>query len=241
MTDRHFQEIFMSHSRNPFMRDFQNLRITRNVCITCEDGQIIWRPLYPSQAYLPDDWIEHVPCVFNGDFVLIMDQDEPDDIDPEILDDLENKFPASGIARNVVYAITGDDDGQRVHIGNLDSKGKEAAQEIVRRLSFESGFYNRCWEISTAHLTAESERYLADMADKGVTGFLFIAFRIPHSVAIGVKLIATPWTDTHLHQLAGVPDALAEVLNLAALADTRILIFDANAPKLDGLPVYDNL
>jgi len=82
---------------------------------------------------------------------------------------------------------------------------------------------------------------------------LFIAFRIPYSPAIGVKLIATPWTDANLlyaedmtaddlrqiHRDKGMLDDLANVLFLAAEADVRILIFDADAPLLPGLPVYE--
>jgi hypothetical protein len=82
---------------------------------------------------------------------------------------------------------------------------------------------------------------------------MFIAFRIPYSQAIGVKLIATPWTDANLrkvegttakrldreHRRKGMPDCLVEVLRLAALADVRMLVFDADAPVLDGLPVFD--
>jgi len=92
---------------------------------------------------------------------------------------------------------------------------------------------------------------LADIATP--ERFLFIAFRIPYSPAIGVKLIATPWTDANLlhvdgitvealrqiHRDKGMPDDLADVLFLAAEADVRILIFDADAPLLPGLPVYE--
>jgi len=31
-----------------------------------------------------------------------------------------------------------------------------------------------------------------------------------------------------------------EVLHLAALADVRMLVLDADAPVLDGLPLYDD-
>jgi hypothetical protein len=81
---------------------------------------------------------------------------------------------------------------------------------------------------------------------------LFIPFRIPHCPAIGVKLIGTPWTDKNLgyfegitaerlrseQRRKGVPECLIEVLHLAAVADARILIFDADAPQLQGLPVF---
>ena len=66
-------------------------------------------------------------------------------------------------------------------------------------------------------------------------------------------MIATPWTDANLqyvegitaeqlrreHQDKGMPESLLEVLHLAALADVRVLIFDADAPVLDGLPLYE--
>jgi len=81
-----------------------------------------------------------------------------------------------------------------------------------------------------------------------------VAFRIPYSPAVGVKLIATPWTDANLqhvegitdeelrqeHRAKGMPESLVEVLHLAALADVRMLVFDADAPVLDGLTLYDD-
>ena len=132
---------------------------------------------------------------------------------------------------------------------------RETAERVARQMRFETGIFRRAWEISTAHLTAAGERFLAELADHAVTGYLFVAFRIPGSVAIGLKLIATPWTDAHLqyvegisaddlrqeHRDAGVPDALADVLHLAGEADVRFLVFDGDAPELDGLPVYDDL
>jgi hypothetical protein len=34
--------------------------------------------------------------------------------------------------------------------------------------------------------------------------FLFVAFRIPYTPAVGVKLIATPWTDANLQRVEGI-------------------------------------
>ena len=34
-------------------------------------------------------------------------------------------------------------------------------------------------------------------------------------------------------------ESLMQVLHLAALADVRMLVFDADAQVLDGLPIYD--
>ena len=240
----------MSHSPNPFIRGFQNLRVERTVGIAAQDGQLIRRPLYPGQASLPDDRIGRSECVYNGDAVVILDQGAPGDLPDGALD---AQFPFSGLALFVVYSVIGEHDGQAAHVGGLHFK--ETAEEVARRLSFETGVYSRAWEISSAHLGAEGERFLTQLADEALTGYLFVAFRIPGSPAIGVKLFATPWTDAHLQYVegisadalrqqdrdTGVPDALADVLHLAGQADVRFLVFDGDAPVLDGLPVYDDL
>ncbi|KQB59107.1 MULTISPECIES: hypothetical protein [Betaproteobacteria] len=235
----------MHPDSNPFLRGYQKLRIDRSLYITYEDDcPPVWRLLHPSQAHLPDEQVALFPCIFNSDYALITEgQDLPED--------LEVQCQTEGVVRTVVYAISGDDSGQPVHVG--DTYSEEAAREVVRRLSFETGFYSRCWEISSAHLTAETGRFLAELADIATpSGFLFIAFRIPYSPAIGVKLIATPWTDANLqliegitaeqlrqeHRNKGMPESLVEVLHLAAVADARMLVFDADAPILEGLTLY---
>lgn len=237
----------MSQNDNPFIRGYQNPRIVRTLFITyADDSPPVWRPLHPSQTHLPDEDVERFPCLIGKDFAVITEGQE-------VLDDLEAQCEAEGIVRAVVYAIAADDfDGQQMHVG--DTYSEAHAQEVVQRLKFETGFYSRCWEISSAHITEEAGRYLAELADIATpTRFLFIAFRIPYSPAIGVKLIATPWTDENLqmvdgttaerlrqeHRKKGMPECLVEVLHLAALADVRMLVFDADAPVLDGLPVYD--
>ena len=145
----------------------------------------------------------------------------------------------------------GDDNGTTRHIG--DTQTLEAAREVVRRLSFETGHYSRCWEISSAHVTEGAMRYLEDMAaTETPNGLLFVAFHIPCSPAIGVKLIATPWASANLlqiegitaeqlrqeHLAQGVPPSLVEVLHQAATADVRILILDGDAATLNGLALY---
>lgn len=237
----------MSPNSNPFLRGYQNLRIERTLCITYEDDcPPTWRPLHPSQAHLPDEQVALFPCIFNNDFALITEgQDIPEN--------LEDECQTEGVVRTVAYAVSGDDFGQPVHVG--DAYSEEAAREVVRRLSFETGLYSRCWEISSAHLTEEAGRYLANLADLATPGgFLFVAFRIPYCPAVGVKLIATPWTDANLqhvggitakelrreHRDKGMPESLVEVLHLAALADVRMLVFDADASVLDRLPLYED-
>ena len=121
----------------------------------------------------------------------------------------------------------------------------------MQRLSFETGYYSRCWEISSAHISRETGRYLANLADLATPeAFCSLRFRVPYSPAIGVKLISTPWTGQHLQDVEGsppssfgrstakgMPDDLAQILELAGQADVRILILDADAPVLPGLPL----
>lgn len=128
------------------------------------------------------------------------------------------------------------------------------ADEVVKRPTFETGSYSRCWEIRSAHITEDAANCLSEFADIATpTGFMFVAFRLPYSPAIGVKLTATPRTDDNLQHVEGItaaqlrqehldhgmPGHLVEILHLAAQADVRILIFDAEAPVLDDLPVYE--
>jgi len=238
----------MTQIHNPFVRGYWNLRIVRTLLITCgDDNPPVWRPLHPSQAHLPNDAVEEFPCLVGQDFALVTEGQE-------VPQDLEAQAITEGLVRAVVYFIIADDaDGKPVHLG--DTYSKEAARETVRRLTFETGFYSRCWEISSAHITEETGRYLAGLADLATPeAFLFIAFRVPYSPAIGVKLISTPWTDENLlqaqgitaaqlrqeHRNKGMPDDLANILELAGQADVRILILDADAAVLPGLPLNDS-
>ena len=234
----------MSESNNPFIRGYRNLRIVRTLLITCEeDSPPVWRPLHPCQAHLPDEQVAHFPCLVGADFALITEGQH-------VPAELEVQCQAEGVVRAVVYAVEGEDfDGQPAHMG--DTYSQSAAREVARRIGFETGVYSRCWEISSEHVSTASWHYLAQLADLSTPErFLFIAFRIPYSPAIGVKLIATPWTDANLlqtdgitadqlrqeHRDRGMPDDLAQVLALAGQADVRILILDADAPALPGLP-----
>jgi len=245
----------MSQNPNPFLRGYWNLKIVRTLSISHEDGSPhVWRNIHPSQHHLCDAALVSSPCIVTSDFAVVRTGTEP--VGAALLAECDagEGVSGEGVVGAVVYAIHGDDfDGRPVHIG--DTYSAEAAREVVQRLSFETGYYSRCWEISREHITVDSWHYLANLADIATpSGFLFVAFRIPYSPAVGVKLIATPWTDANLqhvegitaeelrqeHRAKGVPESLVEVLHLAALADVRMLVFDADAPVLDGLTLYDD-
>ncbi|MFK1566697.1 ABC transporter substrate-binding protein [Pseudomonas aeruginosa] len=232
---------------NPFTRGYQNLRVVRTLLITWEDDcPPVWRPLHSSQAHLSDDEVALFPCIFCADFALITEgQDLPQP--------LEDQCGTEGVVRSVVYAVVGEDlEGNAVHVG--DNYSMEAAQEVVAHLRFETGHYSRSWEISSSHISELSQRFLCELVDRPASrGLLFEAFRLPASPAVGLKLIATPWSEANLQlvegssvaqllqefKAAGVPDDLVQVLQLAANADIRILVFDGDAPALNGLPIHE--
>lgn len=235
---------------NPFVRGYDNLHIERLLQITyANDCPPCFRPVHDAQAHLPDDALELFPCLFNDDFALISEGQS-------ILDELDECLQSTGLVRQVIYAVTGEMLNERHHVGDLYSL--EEAQAMVHRLRFETGHYSRAWEISTAHLTDEALRHMESRVgnvDSRPTGLLFEPFALPDCNGVGCKLIGTPWTDDNLVKIegnpysslrqeqldTGTPEALVNVLYLAALADVRLLIFDPDAAVLDGLAIYDEI
>jgi len=232
---------------NPFIRGYRGLSIQRLLAIRYEDDcPLTYLPLHTSQAHLTDEQITRFECVFCDDFTVITEGQD-------VASEFDARCPSLGVVQTVVHAVMADDGGIPVHVG--DTYSHKAALEVVRRLTFETGHYSRCWEISSGHLPEEALQYLEDLASASTpTGLLFEAFRIPDSDAVGVKLIATPWVDDNLTFVEGrdaqslhdelanvcVPQPLITVMQLAAQADVRILIFDPNAAFLEGLPTFDN-
>lgn len=235
----------MNSPINPFTRGYHGFDIQRVAVIGYDDRcPMTYLPLHRSQSHVPDEQLMHRRSIFSDDFVLVTEGQE---VAPE----LDALCSGTGMILAMLYSIYGDDNGASSHIG--DAQTLEAAREVVQRLSFETGHYSRCWEINSTHVTEDAIRYLEDMAaTETPTGLLFVAFHIPCSPAVGVKLIATPWTSANLlpvegltaeqlwqeHLGQGVPPSLLEVLHQAAAADIRILILDADAATLDGLRLY---
>ena len=234
----------MNHHTNPFIRGCDNLSIRRVPMITHDDEcPAVHLPLNPSQAHLAVIDGQRSPCVFSGDFAPITEGQG-------ISDDLYSQCRDAGLVRTVLYEVTAQVLGRPLHVG--DHHSLESAQQVVQQLTFETGHYSRCWEISIAHLTTQASQYLSDLAASGKpSGLMFETFRVPGCFAVGCKLFCTPWTDQNLAAFdgstatqlrveqfdAGVPESLVRALHLAALADTRHLVFDPDASELAGLPI----
>ncbi|WP_273828106.1 DUF5983 family protein [Pseudomonas sp. SBT1-2] len=237
----------MTANCNPFVRGYQNLRIERELCISfADDCPSIHRPIHPSQTHLVDTELELCDCLFCDDFALVTDGHAVEAA-------LKDHCPSAGTVLKVVYGLVGEQFDKPVLIG--DNYSMQQAQKVMHSLTFETGFYSRCWEISTAHLDENGRRFLCDLVDcMQHPSSLFVSFRIPFAPSIGIKLIATPWTDENLqgieemtiqqlrqeHSDSGMPKSLIEVLHLAGQADVRILVFDADAPVLADLAIYED-
>jgi hypothetical protein len=187
--------------------------------------------------------IERKSCLLFDDYAVVTQG-------RELPKALPSQCNAYGRVDAVHYAVLASDGDRRVSLG--DQHSLEEAEEIVRRLQFETGLYSRGWEISSGHLDPEGQRYLEQAAATGALLDFIAVFRIPDG-ALGVKLISTPWEDANLrhindtdvaelwqaHLQQGMPVSLANVLHRAGEADVRLLIFDGGAAPLAGLPVFD--
>lgn len=228
---------------NPFVRGFNDLRVQRLLAVLYDAQAPLCHLLpHPSQQHLTDDQLARHPCLFNEQHALIVNSSAA-------MAAHEDTYPCPGIVVQVIYAVFSHDQSPPILVG--DHYSEALAQVRIQQIAFETGHYSRCWEISTAHLPDAVCETLTPAAVPG--GLLLEAFELRDSRAFGVKLMATPWTDSHLERVegctanqlrqqqldAGMPVELVDVLHLAAQADVRILIFDPDASQLEGLPTYD--
>lgn len=234
---------------NPFKRGFDHttsLWSRRALAIQPTDGApLIHRDIPVDHPYLSDDawlgqevWFTDTHAGAVADFSWPIDQDAV----------------SHGVVVALVFGLYATEAGSTRHLA--DAPSAEAAGELLEAMRFTTGHYSRSWEISTDHLPGYAWDYLATQAIcRAPTGMLFEVFPVTpihNSLVIGIKLVATPWTTSHLKCLeehpaslrneqlrADVPAPLVDVLHLAAQADVRFLIFDPDAGILDGLPVYE--
>lgn len=235
----------MNASYNPFIRGCENFTIERKAMIA-RDGvsHPVYRSIHASQAELADAYLTGQQCIYRDEYCFFVGSNV---IPLDVLRD----FGTTGFIVGVVYLIQCSQSGISTCLGPMNSL--ESAQGIIDSLRFETGFYSRSWEISSAHITQQDFDRLELLAETGCPrDALFEAFQLRKSNAIGIKLIATPWTDqalravdTNVFELCralrdiGLSESLIDVMLLAAQADVRILIFDPDAPDLEGLTHYD--
>lgn len=102
---------------------------------------------------------------------------------------------AGSTVREMSYVIHAQDQEHTLVLGIQPTL--ELARDIVQRLSFETGHFSRCWEISAEHLPEDVLNQLFLMrTDLHALQLEF--FENANQSVIGCKLRNTPWTDQHL-------------------------------------------
>lgn len=233
------------NATNPFFRGLTDFEIKRLLRIAY-DGESKYElcKVHPSQDKYPDHFIIGDSCWFNKEHAYLRQDDQMPSLD--VFDISESQ---EGSVIDVVYELTAKCGVTKVHVGDYPSR--QDAQCVVEHLSFNNGAFSRCWEISNSHITEDAFNYIHQRGTADIDHVIFEPF-VVHSMAAGLVLFNTPWTDANLKDICmsvdcykeqlvhdQVPECLARLLLLAGEADVRVLIFDSEAPQLKGLPVYD--
>lgn len=235
----------MSFQTNPFVRGYWGLYAQRSLKVIC-NGKPARLPLHSSQEHFRDCDVVQQSCLICNGYAI---SGTTETISGELTAYCNKYGYDKGFVTNARYAILADENGRSVRLG--DAFSLDEANEIVRRLTFKSGFFNRCWEISATHLEKAGMDYLKRKADAADPGDFFQVFHAGYA-QIGVKLSNSGWNHAYMqytydtdaveiflaHLEDGMPISLAKALYLAGEADVRFLIFTHGAPELRGLPVF---
>lgn len=239
---------------NPFAKGYSRLIIKREMCIVDEMTLSLKHlPLHDLQKNWHDTNLIDCEVAYCDTFALITG-------DASIPDDIWDQCDRMGKIVEVVYAVMAMPDAitsYPIHLGYFTEEYE--ANSFIDNISFHTGTYSRCWEISSLHLSQQAidQLYQAIVLKKDYDNLMFNLFEFPSvdTSCIAVKLLATPWTDQLLtyqfdltaNQLrtlqreVGLPECFIDILHLAALADARIVVFDPLASPLQGLPIYEHL
>jgi hypothetical protein len=230
---------------NPFVRGFWGLHVLRSLDVIC-NGRSTWLPLHSSHERLPDDEVVQKPCLICNGHVI---SGTTETLATNLTADCKLYGYEKGFVTNVRYTILADENDRNIRLGDVPSL--EEADEIIRRLTFRPGFFNRCWEISALHLEKTAVDYLEKIIEAAEALDFFSVFRIERH-RIGIHLFNVDWghaysqhaNDINIterllgHLETGMPLSLARMLFLAGEADVQYLILAHGAPVLRGLPVF---
>lgn len=239
----------MQLSTNPFERGYSRFTITRTLLIDQRNSDILYRrQVHPVQAYLPDADMIGKFCKCDDEFALLP---ECGDYPQEFL----RGRPYPGWVGSVVYSISAADG--KCAIPLADAHALASAEALVSQLKFQTGHYNRCWEINSEHIPYWARTWMKNYIRETIQPpeVFFQAFEISNPrkpYALGFRLLNTPWTNDHLSNLNldsqslqnqqqsyEIPMPILDILHMAAMADIRVLIFDPLAPTLAGLPLAE--
>lgn len=218
-----------------------------NVCIET-------LPLHPSQEDIDSSELLGEQGYFGEQYVVV------DRSDTELTRAAQKACPSYCTIDCAVYRIEGvpfDNPDSIHHIGDVDDLIE--AQNVVKNLTSKSGRYGRIWEINSCHIPYVDYQILAGAYMHGNTyaDCLFEVFPFPVNEipCVGIKLIGAPWNDETVKlnldityqdlynrclDLEGLSESFVELLHLAGKTDTRVLVLDPQAARIEGLPLYEH-
>lgn len=229
---------------NPFNKGYDRFSIDRTFVITSKKSdRLIYREMSKDQQNLEDWQCFGKPCLFDSSQVYLLDSHKTP-VSPET---------QSGQIVSIIYEICGYSNRFCSHIG--DAITMSAARNVVDQLSFIPGHFEKCWQISDKHLPASAFSVLQGLfCERRPQNNLLEVFPMHAGSAMGIEFLlpqtrnrATDLQNEYaqfrrdLALLLGEQslECLIELLFLAYIAGTRMLILSEQAPVLEGLAVFN--
>ena len=237
------ENIYLKLLNNPFRRGYDRFTIDRTLVITSENSdRLIYFEMTKEQQSQQDWNYFGKNCLFDNNRVYLLDStDVP-----------TSSQTRSGRIVSVIYQIYGYTGMFCNHIG--DAVTMEAARNVMHEFSFMPGQYEKCWQISDKHLPASVFSILQKMFyDRDPQNDLLEIFPIHTGNAMGillnlpehhpkVRVLPNVYTQYRNELLAlfgeQAPECLIDLLSLAYIAGTRMLIMSNKAHVLYGLPTF---
>lgn len=227
-------------------------RLVRVVDTDCGSFEIL--PLHPSQNDIDSSDLSGEQGFYGKQYAVV------DRSDTELTTAAQKACPWECTIDCAVYRIEGvpfSKPDSIHHIGDVYDLIE--AQNVVTNLTSKSGRFGRIWEINNRHIPHEDYQTLCGELMLGHTyaDCLFEVFPFPVNEfpCIGIKLIGTPWNAKNVNlelgityqdlynrclDLEGLSDSFVELLHLAGTTDTRVLVLDPQAARIEGLPLYEH-
>lgn len=237
---------------NPFQRGYTDFKIERLAMVYTQDLPwcLHYAPIHSAHEAMKDFEFENQQAVFDDHHVSLMRCAGKTRLD-------ECRYRGQLI--KIIYRVLATEYASQVIIGQALSLLE--AERMIDNIQIQTGYYNRCFEISSTHLPWRDLENLKNRAEESPqivdAPFLIDLFLINNerndNFDLGIRLNRTPWTederlekvlcpdstDLRQHYLEeGLSSELIDLLLLAGKADVRLIIFSDNAPILSRLATY---
>lgn len=241
------ENLYTKILNNPFTKGYERFSIERMLVISSENSdRLIYLEMPMDLQSKQDSFFFGKACLFDQERAYLLDD----------LEKAASKQIQSGKIVSVVYHIEGYNGIYRCHIG--DAITLDAAQDVVKQLSFMPGHFERCWHISTQHLSRFAFTLLQELFyEKNPDNTLLEVFPMHNGQSIGIQFFYSKSLHRRMHLQNKLyafsdckdkldrlfrnppPECLIDVLTLAYIARTSVLIISDQYPVVQGLPTFD--